>query len=168
MKSYTTIIGGVIALIIILPLIFIQVAQKRKKSKSKKRFIDEAQKNNLNITEHDFWGTYYAIAIDERANMLIYSKIIEDEHITKIINLDQLATCEIIKTNRNYTNKKTTKIETDKIDLILCYKDSKKTKEVLEFYNVDINFEMSNEVLLLEKWEALIKSKLSRKKAYAA
>jgi hypothetical protein len=38
---------------------------------------------------------------------------------------------------------------------------------VLEFYNVDVNFEMNNEIALLDKWNTIIKSKIF-KKAQAA
>jgi len=167
MESHSTIVGVVIALIILLPLIFIQTTQKHKKKTSKKIFLNLALKNNLNISESDFWGTYYAIAIDELANKLIYSRIIDNEHHISIINLSLVDSCEIARTNRTFKNKTTNKIETDKIDLIIGYKSSQKTKEVLEFYNVDVNIEMSNESSLLEKWEEKIKSRIL-KKAQAA
>lgn len=167
MESQSTIIGVVIALIIILPLILIQSSQKIEKKNSKKGFINEALKNNIKIAEPDFWGTYYAIAIDETSNKLIYSKIIDAEHNLTIINLSQVDSCEIVKTNRVFKNKTTNKIETDRIDLVIGYKSSSKIKDVLEFYNVDINFEMSNEIALLEKWETKIKGRIF-KKAQAA
>lgn len=167
MESYSIIIGIVITFIILLPLILIQRTQKNQKKKSRKGFINEALKNNLKIADPEFWGTYYAIAIDEAANKLIYSKIIDAEHNLSIIDLSQVSSCEIVKTHRAFKNKTTSKIETDKIDLVLGYKSSAKAKEVLEFYNIDVNFQMSNEMELLEKWETKIKSRIF-KKAQAA
>ncbi|PWK17391.1 hypothetical protein [Xanthomarina spongicola] len=161
MESHSTIIGIIISLIVLIPLILIQTSQKSKKKKSIKSFIDEAQKNNLKINEPDFWGTYYAIALDETTNKLIYTKIIDEEHNITIIDLSQVDTCDIVKTTRTFKNKTTSKIETDKIDLVVTFKT--KIKNVLEFYNVDVNFEMSNEIALLEKWDAKIKNRLVRK-----
>jgi hypothetical protein len=167
MESYSIYIGIVIALIILLPLILLQSTQKKQKRNTKKSFIEEALKNNLKITEPDFWGTYYVIALDEAANKLIYSKIIDAEHNVTVVDLSHVDSCEIVKTNRTFKNKTTSKIETDKIDLVIGYKIPGKQKDVLEFYNVDINFEMSNEIALLEKWQAKVKSRIL-KKAQAA
>ncbi|GGG50325.1 hypothetical protein [Bizionia arctica] len=167
MEIHSTYIGIIIALIILLPLILIQSTQKRQKRRVKKDFIDEALKNNLKVTEPDFWGTYYTIAMDEAANKLIYSKIIDAEHNVTVIDLNQIDSCEIVKTQRNFKNKTTNKIETDRIDLVVGYKTSGKSKDILEFYNVDVNFEMSNEMALLEKWQTKIKSRIF-KKALAA
>ncbi|WP_452226228.1 hypothetical protein [Lacinutrix cladophorae] len=158
MESTSTIIGVIITLIILLPIIGIQRSQTSKKKKSKKRFIDEAIKNNLNIIEPDFWGTYYAIAIDESKNKLIYSKIINEVYNTKILDLNTINSCEIIRTNRTFKNNKVFKTETDKIDLVISFTTNKDI-EILEFYNVDVNLEMTNEITLLEKWETKIKSK---------
>ncbi|WP_452228371.1 MULTISPECIES: hypothetical protein [unclassified Lacinutrix] len=167
MESISTIIGIVIVLIITIPIVFIQRSQTSKKKKSKKGFIDEAQKNNLNVTEPDFWGSYYAIALDETQNKLIYSKIVNEEHNTIIIDVEEIASCEIVRTNRTFKSNKVFKTETDKIDLVIGYKNSNKAKEVLEFYNVDVNIEMTNEVPLLEKWETKIKSRLHKKEQAA-
>lgn len=165
MESHSTIIGVVIVLIVLLPLILIQTSQKSKKRKTEKGFLNVALKYNLKIIDPDFWGTYYAIAIDQTVNKLIYSKIIDAEHNVTIIDLNQVETCEIVKTQRTIKNKTTAKIETDRIDLVISYKT--KTKDILEFYNVDVNFEMSNEIALLNKWQTVIKSRLVRK-AHAA
>jgi hypothetical protein len=163
MESQSTIIGVIITLIVLLPLIYIQTSQKSKKKASKKAFLNDALKNNLNVSDSDFWGTYYAIAIDETANKLIYSKIIGTEHNLTIIDLNKIDSCEIVKTNRAFKNKTTSKIETDKIDLVITSKSSGKSKDVLEFYNVDVNIEMSTEIALLEKWEAKIKNCIQKK-----
>lgn len=167
MESTSTIIGVIITLIVILPILFIQKSQISKKKKSKKGFIDEAQKNNLKVTEPDFWGSYYALAIDENQNKLIYSKIIDEEHNTIIIDVEEIASCEIVRTNRTFKSNKVFKTETDKIDLVIGFKNSNKAKEVLEFYNVDVNIEMTNEVPLLDKWESKIKSSIHRKEQAA-
>ncbi|MDX1316652.1 MAG: hypothetical protein R3262_03840 [Xanthomarina gelatinilytica] len=165
MESHSTIIGIVIALVIIIPLILIQTSQKRQKKNSRKGFMEEASKHHLQVKTPDFWGTYYAMAIDETANKLIYSKIIDAEHQVTLVDLSLVDSCDIVRTQRTHKNKTTSKIETDRIDLVITYKS--KNKEVLEFYNVDVNFEMNNEIVLLDKWNAIIKSKIF-KKAQAA
>ncbi|MBU2940329.1 hypothetical protein KO494_12355 [Lacinutrix sp. C3R15] len=167
MDSTTTIIGVLIVFIIVLPIVAIQRSQTSKKKKSRKGFINEALQNNVTIDQPDFWGSYYAIALDTDQNKLIYSKIINEVYNTKIIELNQVRSCAIVRTNRTFKNKNTFKTETDKIDLVIEYKTTNKPKEVLEFYNVDVNIEMSNEVSLLEKWETKIKSNILQKEQAA-
>ncbi|MDX1277699.1 hypothetical protein [Oceanihabitans sediminis] len=159
MDTTSTFIGIAIALIIALAIILIQATQKKQMKKSKKVFIDLAAKNNLKITEPEFWGTYYAIAIDEKANKLIYSKIIDDTHNETILDLSTVAKCEVIITSTSLKNK----TEIDTIDLAINYKNPSKAKEVLEFYNVDTNFQMNNETELIEKWKNEIESKIMNK-----
>ncbi|MDX1774451.1 hypothetical protein [Oceanihabitans sediminis] len=159
MDTTSTFIGIAIALIIALAIILIQATQKKQMKKSKKVFIDLAAKNNLKITEPEFWGTYYAIAIDEKANKLIYSKIIDDTHNETILDLSTVAKCEVIITSSSLKNK----TEIDTIDLAINYKNPSKAKEVLEFYNVDTNFQMNNETELIEKWKNEIESKIMNK-----
>ncbi|MFD1163045.1 MULTISPECIES: hypothetical protein [Hwangdonia] len=160
MDTQATIIGFIILLIVITPLILIQASQKKKKKQSKKEFFEDAEKHHLDLTTVDFWGTYYAMATDEVANKLLYSKIINGVHNTAVIDLSSVNSCSIKKTERRLKNKTTNKSETDKIDLVITYKTPKKPASILEFYNIDVNFEMSNEFDLVKKWEAMIISKL--------
>src|SRR5690554_371876 len=159
METYSIYIRIAIIVIILLPLIFIQKSQLSQKKKAMNGFKAEALNHNLKITEADFWGTYYSIAIDEAANKLIYSKIIDSEQKITIVDLSQVASCEILTTFRSVKNKPTP--EKDKIDLLITYKT--RAKDVLEFYNIDVNFQMSNEIALLEKWESHIKNRLVTK-----
>ncbi len=162
MDTQATIIGIVILIIVITPLILIQASQRRQKRHSKKGFYKEALKHNLKIDDANFWGTYYAIAIDETAKKMIYSRIINGEHKVSLIDLNLVSSCSIDKTQRIFKNKTVNKTETDKMDLVINYNTTKKPKSILEFFNVDINYEMSNEVLLLKKWETLINSKIMK------
>lgn len=56
MESHSTIIGIVIALVIIIPLILIQTSQKRQKKNSRKGFMEEASKHHLQVKTPDFWA----------------------------------------------------------------------------------------------------------------
>ncbi|WP_339632733.1 hypothetical protein [Bizionia echini] len=154
MDLNTIIIGLVIATIITVPLVYIQMSQNIQKKKAKNNFIADAQTKNVHVSEMDFWGTYYAIALDASENKLVYSKKTDEETVWITADLSQVTDCYIHKTDRTIKNKTTNKIETDRIDLVLRTKGQE--DYVLEFFNVDINFEMTNEKILLEKWQARI------------
>ena len=154
MDLNTIIIGLVIATIITVPLVYIQMSQNIQKKKAKNNFIADAQTKNVHVSEMDFWGTYYAIALDASENKLVYSKKTDEETVWITADLNRVTDCYIHKTDRTIKNKTTNKIETDRIDLVLRTKGQE--DYVLEFFNVDINFEMTNEKILLEKWQARI------------
>lgn len=158
MDLNTIIIGIIISSVIIVPIIFIQMSQNIQKKKAKNKFIADAKSNNVHVSEMDFWGTYYAIAMDSQENKLVYSKKTDEETVWITADLSQVTECYIHKTDRTIKNKTTNKVETDRIDLILRVKGQK--DYVLEFYNVDINLEITNEKVLLEKWQELIKKQL--------
>lgn len=156
MDLKTIIIGLIISVIIMFPLVYIQFAQNRKKKNTRKVFMVKAIKSNIKISEADFWGTYYAIALDESQSKLIYSKKVDSENQWLEIDLNAVTDCYIQKTDRKIKNKTTNKVETDKIDLVISTKEN---VLVLEFYNIDVNIEMTKENQLLEKWLPLIKNR---------
>lgn len=158
MDLNTIIIGLVITTVIIVPLVYIQMSQNIQKKKAKNTFIADAKSKNIHVSEMDFWGTYYAIALDVSENKLVYSKKTEEETVWITADLNLVTDCYIHKTDRTIKNKTTNKIETDRIDLVLRTKGQE--DYVLEFFNVDINFEMTNEKVLLEKWQARISKQL--------
>lgn len=165
MESNSIIIGLIILAVIALPIIAIQMSQSLKKKKAKNEFIVEAKKNNVHISDVDFWGTYYAIAMDSSENKLVYSKKTEDETVWITADLSQVTECYIHKTDRTVKNLTTNKTETDRIDLVLRTKGQK--DYVLEFYNIDVNFEMTGERALLQKWQERIKTQLATSKVAA-
>ncbi|TYB79834.1 hypothetical protein [Bizionia myxarmorum] len=165
MESNSIIIGLIILAVIALPIIAIQMSQSFKKKKAKNEFIVEAKTNNVHISDVDFWGTYYAIAMDSSENKLVYSKKTEDETVWITADLSQVTECYIHKTDRTVKNLTTNKTETDRIDLVLRTKGQK--DYVLEFYNIDVNFEMTEEKTLLAKWQERIKSQLATAKVAA-
>ncbi|WP_417196376.1 hypothetical protein [Bizionia sp.] len=158
MDLNTIIIGLVITTVIIVPLVYIQMSQNIQKKKAKNTFIANAKSKNIHVSEMDFWGTYYAIALDVSENKLVFSKKTEEETVWITADLNLVTDCYIHKTDRTIKNKTTNKIETDRIDLVLRTKGQE--DYVLEFFNVDINFEMTNEKVLLEKWLARISKQL--------
>ncbi|EGV43936.1 hypothetical protein BZARG_2358 [Bizionia argentinensis JUB59] len=169
MDSNTLIMGLIIIAVIIVPIMFIQMSQNGKKKKAKNTFIAEAKSNNVHVSEMDFWGTYYAIAIDKDENKLVYSKKTEEEteEETEWITADlsSVTDCFIQKTDKTIQNKTTSKIETERIDLVLRTNGQK--DYVLEFYNIDVNFEMTTERALLEKWQAIVKKQVAAVKVAA-
>ncbi len=158
MDLNTIIIGIIISSVIIVPIIFIQMTQNIQKKKAKNTFIADAKSKNIHVSEMDFWGTYYAVALDASENKLVYSKKTDEETVWITADLSQVTDCYIHKTDRTIKNKTTNKIETDRIDLVLRTKSQK--DYVLEFYNVDVNVEMTKEKDLLAKWQELIKKQL--------
>ncbi|OBX21096.1 MULTISPECIES: hypothetical protein [Bizionia] len=158
MDLNTIIIGLVITTVIIVPLVYIQMSQNIQKKKAKNKFIADAKSKNVHVSEMDFWGTFYAVALDASENKLVYSKKTDEETVWITADLSRVTDCYIHKTDRTIKNKTTNKIETDRIDLVLRTKGQE--DYILEFFNVDVNFEITKEKVLLEKWQALISKQL--------
>lgn len=167
MDFQTLIIGLIITTIILIPLVYIQLSQKSKRKQIRQEFLKEVQKNKLQLSTVEYWGTFYAIAIDTKANKLIYSKKENQENIWIELDINSITDCTIAKTERIIKNKTTQKVETDRIDLQITSKGKNPNIVLLEFYNVDINLEMTDEKLLLEKWQSLIKSLMLKHKLAA-
>ena len=155
----TTIIGSVSVAICAIPFV---ITNRSKKKKVKQLLIslkDLAKEHNSEITQHDIFK-YYAIGIDESKNSVSFILKNEDEEQSYYINLSTIKKCEIVKVGSSsvHTNK-----DIDKLDLKLNPIDKNKPDIMLEFYNAEISYQLSEELQSIEKWNNIINNLLNRK-----
>ncbi|MFD2552301.1 hypothetical protein ACFSQP_10775 [Bizionia sediminis] len=166
MDLNTIIIGLIITAVIVVPIAYIQWSQKIEKKKTKTAFINNAKQNKIQVSHMDFWGTYYGIGLDSQKNVLVYSKKTEENPVWLSVNLNTIKTCYIDTVTQHIKTKTANKVETERLNLVLKTKHAQDTV-VLEFYNVDVNFEMTTEHPLLQKWQNLITAALTTSKMAA-
>ncbi|MCB0427574.1 MAG: hypothetical protein KDD16_09755 [Mangrovimonas sp.] len=108
------------------------------------------------MTQHETCGNYI-IGIDETKNFLFFQSNTQEETKQQIVDLSIIANCNISRKNlKNQT--------VERLDLELTPTDKNKPKIVLEFYNVDLSYQSSGELESIEKWNKLIKKRLTENK----
>ncbi len=149
------IIGLGMLLVFVVPLIYVQTKQKLNIKKYNKLCLDEAQKHQLTLSNFDVWNNGYSIGIDDKAKTLFYHLEKSDENITHVIQLDSISSCKSV-TDKDKSN------NTQKLSLLIRFKDANKPSVSLEFYNVKYRSSLFTEIPLLEKWDKLVSRALKK------
>lgn len=157
MDLLTAIIGfGAIAACI-LPLIYFQMAEKKKRNKFLNDFLNSAAEQQVVVTQHEVWGHYYGLGLDVKANKLFYLKRWEGREEKAIIDLSNVERCRVNNVNRIVNDNKII----DRIDLVFnCGQQGTVTK-ALQFYNKEESMSLNEELMLVEKWASLCNARLS-------
>ncbi len=146
------ILSIVITLIIVVPVIYLATAGKRKQKKTLCKFKDYAQSHALKLEECDCCERLI-IGVDCGAKKLIFKQNSED---AQIVDICEIKTC---------TTKTSSEIVDgdyiDKLEMDIQYKDSKLGTKTLTFFTSENKLTMDDERHVLEKWQQKINSMLA-------
>ena len=118
-----------------------------------------AHQHNCEISEHEIFG-HYAIGVDRTKNFVFFVLKTKEAIQQQYVDLSSIKTCEIANIGKSYARKE--KI-IDRLKLNFFPVDNNKPDTVFEFYNADINYQLSGEIQSIEKWNSLIKNMLKNK-----
>ncbi|HDZ03794.1 hypothetical protein LCGC14_0218140 [marine sediment metagenome] len=135
------------------------VTSRSRKSKEKKMMTslnDVANKHNCTITEHEIFG-HYAIGVDQEKKFVFFFSKSGEVLNQQYADLSTIKTCEIANIGKSYARKE--KI-TERLLLNLFPKNTNEPDTVFEFYDVEVNFQLSGEFQSIQKWNSVIKNLL--------
>lgn len=138
------------------------ITNRSRKKKEKQLFTslkDVAGEHNCEITEYEIFG-HYAIGVDRTKNFVFFVLKIKEAIQQQYVDLTTIKTCEIANIGKSYVRKE--KI-IDRLKLNFFPVDNNKPDTVFEFYNADINYQLSGEIQSIEKWNSLIKNMMKNK-----
>lgn len=152
----TAIIGTICVVACAMPFVLTNRSRKKREKQLLESIKALAKQQNNELTQHEVCGNY-AIGIDETKNFLFFHLDNKEEAKQQVVDLTAIDNCSIKKTN---SSNKTI----ERLDLELTRTDKIKPKIVLEYYNVDLNYQPSGELESIEKWNELIKKRLTKNK----
>ena len=146
MDSTSLTIGIILLIVCVLPFILFSVINSKKRKKRIQNLIQKAKENNATIQEKDDWNQSI-IGIDKTNKMLFFSK--KSEEIDKFIsiNISELLKCRIEKTENKHN-------VLEKLELELTF--ASRPTIVVEFFNIDENRLILNEIEIIQKWQTLL------------
>lgn len=156
MNISTLIIGLILALIFLVPVIFLARASARAKKKYLKDLFTLAQANNCSIAEHDHWNNS-AIGIDkDHRNLFYINRRTNNEH-TLVIDLSEVKQCQVVNKSKNAGKKANYTPVVERLGLVLSYLSKDKPETWLDFFNSDFDSTIpEKEFKLAEKWEGIV------------
>jgi len=156
MNITTLIIGLVLALIFLVPVLFLVRASARAKKKYLTEIMDLAAKNGSNIAEHDHWNNS-AIGMDKDHRKVFYINRTTNNERTLIIDLSEVKQCQVVNKSKNAGKKANYTPIVERLGLVFNYINKDKPDTWLDFYNSDFDSTIpEKEFKLAEKWSGLV------------
>ncbi|MEP2236860.1 MAG: hypothetical protein ABJI22_00790 [Maribacter sp.] len=139
-----------------MPFVVTNRSRKIKEKQMMSSLNDIANKHNCQITEHEIFG-HYAIGVDAKKKFVFFISKSGEVLNHQYADLSKMKTCEIANIGTSYARKEKV------IERLLLKFFSKKANEpdiVFEFYDVEVNYQLSGEFQSIEKWNKTIKNLL--------
>jgi len=151
----TTLIGGIILIICLLPFILMGISRRKREKQLLQTLVDYAKQNGGNITQHETVGDFI-IGMDEKTNTVFFYKKNKNGETTQHLHLADYKKCSVVSTTRDFNNSKVI----DTVELSFIPIEKSKPIEELLLFNTKENLQLSGELQLAEKWAKLVNSKI--------
>ncbi|MFO7674058.1 MAG: hypothetical protein R6V74_10165 [Lutibacter sp.] len=159
MNLGTAIVGAIFIAVFMLPFIFMLNGRKKNEKHLLQSILTIADKHNCKISQKEI-SEEFAIGLDETLNHLFFFKKTKDKEIVQHIDLKEIKSCKVIKTDHTSGNKEDSYKSIDKLDLHFSFLDRKNPDISLVFYDSEENFGMDGEIQMIEKWREIINNRL--------
>lgn len=146
----------------ILPFIWFTYLGKKVSGKSKNIINDLLKKEDFNFNQKELWNHNF-IGIDEVKNKLLFIKLSSGENSIERINLNEVKSCQINKTTRDYKREKKMESELQTLSLELTFIVGK-PKMILNFYDINDSLSEDFEMKRAEKWQQIILQNIAKSK----
>lgn len=161
MDTSSLIIGLGAVLIFVVPFLIFNFNRKNRSKKVKAAFIAEASQMQMHIADSDIWNLHYCIGIDPASMKLLYQKNDSYKPESVLIDLNEIAQCQVKNLTRTVKNNNEKAVITEAISLIFKNKNAAKRESIIEIYNIHNNdAALTEEPQIAKKWEHLINSKI--------
>jgi hypothetical protein len=155
MELGTTIVGIIIIVVCIGSLMLMSRSNKSKQNSLKKSLVNIALHNHCELTHSDASGNV-AIGMDAVKRKLFFVRKKKEESFSRMLDLDGLEKAYVVNHSRTAGEKGELKA-TDKLELILAFREKNKPDDKLEFYNVeDDSLRLMGELQMIEKWNGIL------------
>jgi len=160
--DFGTLLIGIGALaVMIVPIILIQISNKRKATQKLEGLLDHARLSGINVTSHDIWNEKL-IGLDGNSKKLILFTSINDQSTLKVFNLSEYQSCSVKVDRKGSKSKDNPNLPIERISLCLKTNNPNGVDESVSFYDATLNMTVNNELALAEKWEKVVKKNLTK------
>ncbi|HNV82366.1 MAG: hypothetical protein WBI34_04210 [Tenuifilaceae bacterium] len=160
--DFGTLLIGIGALaVMIVPIILIQISNKRKATQKLEGLLDHARLSGINVTSYDIWNEKL-IGLDGNSKKLILFTSINDQSTLKVFNLSEYQSCSVKVDRKGSKSKDNPNLPIERISLCLKTNNPNGVDESVSFYDATLNMTVNNELALAEKWEKVVKKNLTK------
>jgi hypothetical protein len=151
----TTIVGIIIIAVCVGSLVLMSRNNKSKQNNLKKSLVNIAMHNHCELTHSGACGNV-AIGMDAAKRKLFFVRKKKEESFSRMLDLDGLEKVYVVNHSRT-AGEKGELTATDKLELIIAFREKNKPDDKLEFYNVeDDSLRFMGEMQMIEKWNGIL------------
>jgi hypothetical protein len=160
MDTGFAVMGITLLLLCVMPFIIIRKNRQKRDKKYKGTISSLAEESNNEIDLYDGWRSTI-IGLDRFNRKLFFLRKAGDKDIRVVVDLSDIQFSKVL--NTRWSARHESQSMTQKLELALTRVDRNKPPIHLEFYNADYDsLTLMDELLLAEKWSALINSIISK------
>ncbi|MGE0021812.1 MAG: hypothetical protein AB7S72_19235 [Draconibacterium sp.] len=161
MDLTSLIMGLVLLALFVLPFVLVSRSNSKKKNHLLSRLKELALQNNSSIAKYDSCNNLM-IGSDEKTTTIFFISETDENEIVKTVQLGAMQKCMVVNTlkSQNGNTKGGSGQGKLALSLLPVKKDSREI--LLEFYNENDRVQLSDELILINKWNEIISQKLRK------
>ena len=158
MNTGTLILSAVFIAICALPFILSSRGSRKRRNTLLKSIQALADKHDAKISQYDV-GTDFIIAIDDVKNLVLFFKNTPNNSVENCVDLSAYQDCKILKFGKDLKSTSSS-YAIEKLKLEFIPRDKTFSEQQFEFYDEEVNTQLSGEIQLINTWHDLIQQKL--------
>ncbi len=159
MNLGTAITGATFIAIFMMPFILMLNGRKKRERLILQSISAIANNLNCKISQYELYEEF-AIGLDETANYLFFLTKTKDKEVAQYLNLTEIKSCKVVKTERNIGNKLNNYTTIENLGLHFSFFNKNNPDIILTFYDAEENMELNGEVQTIEKWAKIVNDRL--------
>lgn len=163
METTTTIIGILFVAMMVIPIILLNNAHRKKENELRHSLKNMAEEHSLTISEQDMWRNGI-IGIDKTGRKVLFCRKDKKGMEKTVIDLREVRDCKAVNTSRSVGSGNGVERPVDKLELAVSWKSAEKPDVFLEFFNADDSLQMGQIQQLADKWAGIMNDHLTRMK----
>lgn len=152
----STLVGIMIVLACAVPFVLVYINRKQREKKLVQGLVSLAAEKNTRINTSDIWNEN-SIGIDITNGYVFVLRKFDDELVKQSFYIPELQKCTLNTKSRTIRGRDGNSTVTDRIELVIAFKDSKKADESIRFYDTEFDsLTQAGEAQVAQKWHQLI------------
>ena len=163
MDLASTIIGGILAAVCVVPFVLITQGRKKREKKMLQSLITLANQHDCKISEHEFCCDF-GIGIDKTKHFVFFLKKTKTKETQQYVDLNGIQGCTVNNIGRTIRNKDGSHRVIDRLELSFIPKAKDRPAIDFEFYDADVNMQLSGQLQAVQKWSKIVDLQLKDQK----
>ena len=155
MELASAIIGGVLAAVCAVPFVLITQGRKKREKKMLQSLITLADQHDCKLSEHEFCSDF-TIGIDKTKHFVFFIKKTKTKETLQYVDLNAIQSCKVNNIGRTFRNKDGQHREIERLELSFTPKAKDLGTINFEFYDAEINMQLSGELQAIQKWSKIV------------